>query len=100
MDIENLVISISTAIILRHKGVIAPSYFSYYQTEDKYELFVSDPDNDTFVGFAYTMSELIALLPGALAVDEHTYLSGSSGWQHPPADQKCRHAALKMGRNF
>lgn len=79
MDLENLAISQPTALRLKDAGLIMPSWFSYYRMGDEARLKPTSGKR-SWLAYAYTASELMALLPGGLEVDKHTYIVKERSW--------------------
>jgi len=97
MEKEQLVIDLNTSLLLRGAGINAPAYFSYYAIgEDGDELRKTGDDLNVFAA-AYTMGELMEILPGAIEMDDRTFISdGGTFVQHDTSENTYRYAELTM----
>lgn len=78
-DPSNLVIRPETALKLQDAGIVAPSFFAYFQDQDlNYFVFLQTPFKTGLP--AYTSGELIEIMPGAIGIDCDTYMAQSFGW--------------------
>jgi hypothetical protein len=82
MELENLVISPSTALALKAAGVNVSSCFGYYQSNGKARLKQTTGRSGSFMAYAYTAAELLEILPGGLEVDKNTYVATLRNWVH------------------
>ena len=87
MHQQPIVIRLSAALALKEAGINQPAFFSYYTIRGSIQARPTATKRPAIFAPAYTAAELLGLLPGALAVDENTWVAEERNWRHPTADE-------------
>lgn len=87
MDQQPIVIRLSAALALQEAGIMQPALFSYHTFRRYIQPRLTGKKRLAIFAPAYTAAELLGLMPGALAVDENTWVAEERNWRHPTADE-------------
>lgn len=101
MDQHPIFIRLSAAMALKEAGIFQPAFFSYYTFKKTIQPRLTGTKRSAIFAPAYTAAELLGLLPGALAVDQNTWVAEERNWRHPTADELAYpYAQLKLTKTL
>ena len=87
MDPQPIVVRLPAALALKAAGIRQPALFSYYTFGRSVQARLTAAKRSAILAPAFTAGELMGLLPGALTVDENTWVAEELRWRHPTADE-------------